>query len=192
MIGTSQKLTVQAGWPYIRGPYKRARLYLAIIEASARLTGNNIRSPENNLKETIWSFYSPCCEVWLPCNGDKSQLVELLYNGEVPLDIFRHFMELNAYLTHIGEGSTEKQPFDNLPIFCIMNISDPLHGDFSFSLYMYLAIIEASARLTGINIRSQFVNLPIILHNEYHLLNHCNIISRSAPSTSIYKHNNSV
>ena len=27
MIGTSQKLTIQAGWPYIRGPYKRARLY---------------------------------------------------------------------------------------------------------------------------------------------------------------------
>ena len=27
MIGTSRKLTIQAGWPYIRGPFKRARLY---------------------------------------------------------------------------------------------------------------------------------------------------------------------
>ena len=27
MIGTGQKLTIHAGWPYIRGPYNRARLY---------------------------------------------------------------------------------------------------------------------------------------------------------------------
>ena len=26
-VGTSQKMTIQAGWPYIRGPYKRAPLY---------------------------------------------------------------------------------------------------------------------------------------------------------------------
>ena len=27
-VGTCQKLTIQAGWPYIRGPYKRAALYM--------------------------------------------------------------------------------------------------------------------------------------------------------------------
>ena len=76
-------------------------MYLAIIEASARLTGNNIRSPENNLKETIWSFYRPCCEVWLPCNGDKSQLVELLNDGEELFAVCWYIVKLNAYLTHI-------------------------------------------------------------------------------------------
>ena len=32
LFGTNQKLTIQAGWPYIRGPYKRALLYLVSLD----------------------------------------------------------------------------------------------------------------------------------------------------------------
>ena len=73
-------------------------------------TRSNIGPPEDNLKITIWSLCKgSCCEVWVPCNGDKSQFVELLYDGEVTLYILSHFMEFNTNLTHIGERTTKKQ-----------------------------------------------------------------------------------
>ena len=62
-----------------------------------------IRPPENNLKQ-CWS----CDSIFVPHDSDKSQLVEVLNDGEVSLDVSWHFMELYAYLCHIGEGPTGK------------------------------------------------------------------------------------
>ena len=63
-VGTSQKLTIQAGWPYIRGPYKRAPLYSQfdvnnhVQPDGPTSTGNNIACSRLNvlLPASSWAL----------------------------------------------------------------------------------------------------------------------------------------
>ena len=90
--------------------------------------GSDIRPPEDNLEKTKRSFCKGGCgEVWIPCNGHKSQLVQLLHYSEVTLDISGHFVEFNANLTHVGERPAVMQFFkDKISNLCFETTKTPL------------------------------------------------------------------
>ena len=84
-------------------------------KSEASSAGIYYTPPENNLKVFKWSFLWLCREIRVPCNGDKSQPVKLLCDTKVVPNVFWHCMKFDAHLTHIEEGSTEKQTSLNYP-----------------------------------------------------------------------------
>ena len=96
-----------------------------------RLTGSKIGSPEYYLKSNNMTFiFITCPSIFVPHDGNKSQLVELLDDGEVLFDVPMHHwvtlcafeinhVKLNANLPHIFKWATRwKIVFETASTLC--------------------------------------------------------------------------
>ena len=129
--------------------------------------------PEHDLKEWWPLVCDAGGSVLVPHDGDESQLVQFLGDGEELFAERWHPVKLYPYLTHICQGSTEKKK----------------HGHFKYGQ------LEATTRFANYKLFCIFFIFPSAMTTFYkflwlaHLLNHCIIESRSAPSTSTLKNN---
>jgi len=78
-FGTCQKLTIQAGWPYIRGPYKWARLYSKLKSLRTLLNPNNANlgkgaTGTRNFPNSVYLLFP----VYSACNIDSLSEVKTL------------------------------------------------------------------------------------------------------------------
>ena len=71
MIVTRKKLTIQAGWPYIRGPYKRARLY---IEPGCG--GSSYETYQGESRASWWSGVGVLFSSLIPFRPQKNKVLK--------------------------------------------------------------------------------------------------------------------